>query len=156
MAKQHIKLTINGEAHELLAEPRELLIHTLREQLKITGPHIGCETSHCGACTIDMNGRSVKSCTVFAVQAEGAEITTIEGVSGPEAEAVQAAWVARNVPQCGYCQSGQVVAATQLLRDTPEPSDADIDDALSGNVCRCASYVDIRAAIHDAAKTLKG
>ena len=155
--KKHYKLTVNGEAVDVLAEPRELLIYTLREQLNITGPHIGCETSHCGACTVTINGKSVKSCTMFVAQADGAEITTIEGLGTPEAlHAVQEAWAEHQVAQCGYCQSGQIMAAAAFVDLNPEPTDEDIDRAMGANLCRCGTYPRIRAAVKTAATKLNG
>ena len=155
MGKHHIKITINGEERELLAEPRELLIHTLREQLGITGPHIGCETSHCGACTIDMNGRSVKSCTVFAVQADGAEITTIEGLGTPDAlHVLQEMFKEHHGLQCGFCTPGMITRAWRLLQENPNPTEEQVRYGISGNLCRCTGYQNIVKAIMAAAATL--
>lgn len=123
---------------------------------RLTGTKFGCGIAQCGACTVMLDGAPVRSCQTQVGTLDGAEITTIEGLDGPEAKAVQDAWTAIDVPQCGWCQSGQVMSATALLRDTPKPSDADIDNAMWGNVCRCATYTRIRAAIHDAADTLEG
>ncbi len=155
MAKQHIKLTINGEERELLAEPRELLIHTLREQLGITGPHIGCETSHCGACTVDLDGKSVKSCTVFAVQADGAEITTIEGLGNPDGlHVLQETFREHHGLQCGFCTPGMITRAWRLLQENPNPTEEEIRYGISGNLCRCTGYQNIVKAIMAAAATL--
>ena len=155
MAKQHIKITLNGEERELLAEPRELLIHTLREQLGITGPHIGCETSHCGACTIDMNGKSVKSCTVFAVQADGAEITTIEGLGTPDAlHVLQEMFKEHHGLQCGFCTPGMITRAWRLLQENPNPTEEQVRYGISGNLCRCTGYQNIVKAIMAAAATM--
>ncbi len=155
MAKQHIKLTINGEERELLAEPRELLIHTLREQLGITGPHIGCETSHCGACTVDLDGKSVKSCTVFAVQANGAEITTIEGLGNPDGlHVLQEMFREHHGLQCGFCTPGMITRAWRLLQENPNPTEEEVRYGISGNLCRCTGYQNIVKAIMAAAATL--
>ena len=122
--KKHVTLNVNGKTEEFLAEPRELLIYTLRERLNITGPHIGCETSHCGACTVTINGKSVKSCTMFAVQAEGAEITTIEGIGGPDnLHPLQEAFKEHHGLQCGYCTPGMITRATKLLEEIPNPTE---------------------------------
>ena len=152
MKKMQLTLTVNGEAHELLAEPRELLIHVLRERLNLTGPHIGCETSHCGACTIDMNGRSVKSCTVFAAQADGASITTIEGLGSPGAlHPLQEAFREHHGLQCGFCTPGMITRAHRLLQENPNPSEEDIRFGMAGNLCRCTGYQNIVKAILAAA-----
>ena len=128
----------------------------LRENLGLTGTKFGCGIAQCGACTVFLDGKPLRSCSLPVAAVGGAEITTIEGVSGRESEAVQRAWVARDVPQCGYCQSGQVMSAVALLKAIKKPSDRDIDLAMNGNLCRCATYVRIRAAIHDAARALEG
>ena len=152
MEKMHIKLNVNGKDVDILTEPRTLLIHALREELGITGPHIGCSSSHCGACTVDMNGMSVKSCTVFAAQANGAEITTIEGLSAAgELHPLQKAWVEQGVPQCGYCQSGQIMTAAHLLANNPSPDREQIVTAMTGNLCRCGTYPRIVAAVESVA-----
>jgi len=127
----------------------------LREKLGLTGTHVGCDTSQCGACVVHVNGEAVKSCTMLALQADGVQVTTIEGLQSPSAKAVQAAWIELQVPQCGYCQSGQIMSATALLEKNAAPTDADIDAAMSGNICRCATYSRIRAAIHAAAQSIK-
>ena len=152
MSKMQLTLTVNGETHELLAEPRELLIHVLRERLNLTGPHIGCETSHCGACTIDMNGRSVKSCTVFAAQANGAEITTIEGLGSPDAlHPLQEAFREHHGLQCGFCTPGMITRAHRLLQENPNPTEAEVRMGMAGNLCRCTGYQNIVKAILSAA-----
>ena len=148
--KKHYKLNVNGEAVDVLAEPRELLIYTLRESLNITGPHIGCETSHCGACTVTIDGKSVKSCTMFVAQADGKEITTIEGLDPSSNHPVQQAWVENQVPQCGYCHSGQIMQAAALLYENDTPNDDDIEVAMRGNLCRCMTYNRIKTAVHRA------
>lgn len=152
MKKMQLTLTVNGEAHDVLAEPRELLIHVLRERLGLTGPHIGCETSHCGACTIDMNGRSVKSCTVFAAQADGAAITTIEGLGTPGAlHPLQEAFREHHGLQCGFCTPGMITRAYRLLQENPSPTEAEVRMGMAGNLCRCTGYQNIVKAILAAA-----
>ena len=146
-----IKVTVNGKTHESEVEPRELLVSYLREVLSLTGTHVGCDTSNCGACTIVIDGLAVKSCTVLAVQADGADITTIEGLDPKGQHPLQRAWVAEQVPQCGYCQSGQIMQAAALLNANPSPSDADIVDSMRGNICRCMAYIRIKKAIKRAA-----
>jgi isoquinoline 1-oxidoreductase alpha subunit len=147
--------TLNGETVELAAPSDMPLLWALRDELRLTGTKYGCGIAQCGACTVLLDGRPTQSCVTPLSAVEGAEVTTIEGLAGPEAEAVKAAWIDRDVPQCGYCQSGQVVAAAALLGETPKPTDADIDRAMT-NLCRCATYQRIRAAIHDAADRLEG
>ncbi|PLL10734.1 carbon monoxide dehydrogenase [Tabrizicola sp. TH137] len=156
MAKKiHVTLTVNGEAQEFLAEPRELLIHTLRERLGLTGPHIGCETSHCGACTIDMNGRSVKACTVFVAQADGADITTIEGLGGPDGlHVLQRMFREHHGLQCGYCTPGMITRAHRLLQENPAPTEEEVRFGMAGNLCRCTGYQNIVKAILAAAAEL--
>ena len=156
MAKMHIRLKVNNRDVETLAEPRVLLIHLLREQLGITGPHIGCDTSHCGACTVDMNGKSVKSCTVFAAQANGAEITTIEGLAGADGSlhVLQEMFREHHGLQCGYCTPGMITRAWRLLQESPDPSEAEIRIGISGNLCRCTGYQNIVKAIRAAAERL--
>jgi aerobic carbon-monoxide dehydrogenase small subunit len=158
MAKMHIKLTVNGRDIEALAEPRLLLIHLLREQLNLTGPHIGCDTSHCGACTVDMNGKSVKSCTVFAAQADGATVTTIEGIAAPDGSlhALQEAFREHHGLQCGFCTPGMITRAYRLLQENPSPTEAEIRMGISGNLCRCTGYQNIVKAIRAAADRLNG
>ncbi len=148
--------TVNGKSVTLDVDDDTPLLWALRDELRLTGTKFGCGIAQCGACTVMMDGAPVRSCVTQVGTIDGAEITTIEGLEGPEANAVQDAWTKIDVPQCGWCQSGQVMAATALLRDTPKPSDEDIDNAMWGNACRCATYVRIRAAIHDAADTLEG
>jgi aerobic carbon-monoxide dehydrogenase small subunit len=156
MAKMHLKLRVNGREVETLAEPRMLLIHVLREQLALTGPHIGCDTSHCGACTVDMNGKSVKSCTVFAAQANGADIITIEGLAAPDGtlHALQEAFREHHGLQCGFCTPGMITRAYRLLQENPRPTEADIRMGISGNLCRCTGYQNIVKAISAAAERL--
>ena len=158
MSKSHIKLTINGAEVEALVEPRTLLIHFLREQLNLTGAHIGCDTSHCGACTIDLNGMSVKSCTTFAVQADGAQITTIEGVANADGtlSALQEGFRMMHGLQCGFCTPGMILRAHRFLQENPTPSDDEIRHGISGNLCRCTGYVNIVKAIQYAAAKING
>ncbi len=153
MAKTQVTLTINGQQVEALVEPRTLLIHFLREQQMLTGAHIGCETSHCGACTVDLNGKSVKSCTVLAVQAQGSEITTVEGVAAADGtlHALQEGFTEMHGLQCGFCTPGMIMRAQCLLRENPDPSDAEIRMGISGNICRCTGYQNIVKAIRYAA-----
>ena len=149
-----IELNINGATRSVDADPSTPLLWALRDTLHLTGTKYGCGIAQCGACTVLVDGMAVRSCLQPIEGLVGSEITTIEGTSGKVAEALQAAWIEHQVPQCGYCQSGQIMSATALLTDTPRPSDADIDAAMQGNICRCATYVRIRAAIHTAAGNL--
>ncbi len=149
-----IELNINGATRSVDADPSTPLLWALRDTLHLTGTKYGCGIAQCGACTVLVDGMAVRSCQQPIEGLVGSEITTIEGTSGKVAEALQAAWIEHQVPQCGYCQSGQIMSATALLTDTPKPSDADIDAAMQGNICRCATYVRIRAAIHTAAGKL--
>ena len=150
MAK--IKLTVNGQAREVEAAPRTLLIHLLREHLNITGPHIGCETSHCGACTVDLNGKSVKSCTVFAVQADGGEVLTVEGLAqGGELHPLQEGFMQEHGLQCGFCTPGMLTRSYRLLQENPSPTDEEIRQGISGNLCRCTGYQNIVKAVRYAA-----
>ena len=151
-----IKFELNGASVDLDVDPDMPLLWAIREKAGLTGTKFGCGKSLCGACTVHVDGIAARSCTMPASAAEGAQITTIEGVSGNAASAVQEAWQKLNVVQCGYCQSGQIMSAVALLADTPKPTEEDIDDAMSGNVCRCATYHRIRAAIHEAAKIMEG
>src|SRR5205814_2351912 len=132
------------------------LLWVLRDSVGLTGTKFGCGVAQCGACTVFVDGQARRSCVLPVSALEAGEVTTIEGLAGREAEAVQKAWIARDVPQCGYCQSGQVMSAVALLKQVRKPSDRDIDLAMNGNICRCATYVRIRAAIKDAARTLEG
>ena len=150
-----VPLNLNGTRHELDVDPEMPLLWVIRDILGLTGTKFGCGIAVCGACTVLMDGFPVPSCQTPIAAAEGTEITTIEGVAGPVAEAVRAAWVELDVPQCGYCQSGQVLTAMSLLQDVPRPTDDDINAVMSGNICRCATYHRIRAAIHDAADRLE-
>jgi carbon-monoxide dehydrogenase small subunit len=155
MAKTAITLKVNGGEVSGEVEPRTLLIHFLREQLNITGPHIGCETSHCGACTVDLNGKSVKSCTIFAVQAAGGEVLTVEGLAtGAELHPLQTAFADAHGLQCGFCTPGMLTRAYRLLQENPNPSDAEIRMGLSGNLCRCTGYQNIIKAVQSAAASM--
>ena len=156
MAKAHIRLTVNGSAVEGLAEPRLLLIHFLREQLGLTGPHIGCDTGHCGACTVDLNGQSVKSCMVFVAQANGAEVVTIEGLAAADGtpHPLQEAFREHHGLQCGYCTPGMITRAWRLLQENPDPSEQEIRHGIAGNLCRCTGYQNIVKAVRAAADQL--
>ena len=149
-------VNLNGRIHNVDVEPDTPLLWVSRDAIGLTGTKFGCGIAQCGACTVFLDGRPLRSCSLPVSAIGTAQVTTIEGLSGREAEAVQRAWVTGDVPQCGYCQSGQVMSAVALLRKTPKPSDRDIDLAMNGNICRCATYVRIRAAIKDAAVTLGG
>jgi isoquinoline 1-oxidoreductase alpha subunit len=149
-------LKINGQAHQVDLDPNTPLLWAIRDGAGLTGTKYGCGVAQCGACTVYVDGQTVRSCSMPVSAIGTSEITTIEGLHSKEGKAVQAAWVAHDVPQCGYCQSGQVMSASALLNLNPTPTDHDIDLAMNGNICRCATYVRIRAAIHSAAKTLEG
>jgi len=156
MAKTHkVSFKLNGKPVEADVEARELLIYTLRERLAHTGPHIGCETTHCGACTVDLDGMSVKSCTVLTVQCEGADMTTIEGMEqGGTLHALQQAFHEEHGLQCGYCTPGMITRAYRLLQENPNPSELDIRKGIAGNLCRCTGYQNIVKAVQSAAKRL--
>ena len=158
MAKTQIALKVNGKPVEGLVEPRTLLVHFLREDLRLTGPHIGCETSHCGACTVDLDGKSVKSCTMFAVQANGADIVTIEGIANPDGtlHALQEGFREMHGLQCGFCTPGMIIRAYRLLQEIPNPTEEEIRAGISGNICRCTGYQNIVKAIRYAANKLTG
>ncbi len=149
-------LKINGGEHRVDVDPQTPLLWAIRDGAGLMGTKYGCGVAQCGACTVHVDGQPVRSCSLPVSAVGASEITTIEGVKSREAQAVQKAWVALDVPQCGYCQSGQIMSATSLLSRNPKPTDEDIDLAMNGNICRCATYVRIRAAIHDAAKSLEG
>jgi carbon-monoxide dehydrogenase small subunit len=154
--KRALTLTVNGSAHTAQVEPRTLLVHLLRDELNLTGTHIGCDTSQCGACTVLIDGRAVKSCTVLAVQAEGQAITTIEGLGSTEAlHPLQQAFWDKHGLQCGFCTPGMIMTAVDLLAANPDPSEAEIRHAIEGNFCRCTGYQNIVAAIQAAAATLR-
>ena len=155
MTKTHVSLTVNGEKKDVLVDPRELLIHTLREQMDITGPHIGCETSHCGACTVDLDGKSVKSCTMFTVQAEGADVTTIEGLGSPDGlHVLQEAFKENHGLQCGYCTPGMITRAHRLLQENPNPTEEEVRFGMAGNLCRCTGYQNIVKSVLAAASEM--
>jgi aerobic carbon-monoxide dehydrogenase small subunit len=158
MSKSNVSMTVNGKSVSADVESRVLLIHYLRENLGITGPHIGCETTHCGACTVDIDGKSVKSCTIFAVQAAGASVLTIEGMAGADGKlhALQEGFREMHGLQCGYCTPGMIVRAHRLLQENPSPTEAEIRMGISGNLCRCTGYQNIVKAIQYAAAKLNG
>ena len=150
-----VSLKVNGTTQNVDVDDDTPLLWAIRDNFGLTGTKFGCGIAQCGACTVYIDGQPVRSCVTPVSAVDGSEITTIEGLAGKEAEAVQAAWIARDVPQCGYCQSGQVMSAIALLKENRKPTDRDIDLAMNGNICRCATYVRIRAAIHDAARALE-
>jgi len=153
--KQAVSFKLNGKDVDVVVEPRELLIHTLREKLQHTGPHIGCETSHCGACTVDIDGMSVKSCTVLTVQCDGAQMLTIEGFAqGGELSALQEAFHVDHALQCGYCTPGMITRAYRLLKENPNPTEEEIRYWMAGNLCRCTGYQNIVKAVQSAAKKM--
>ncbi len=153
--KQTVSFKLNGNDVDVVVEPRELLIHTLRERLAHTGPHIGCETSHCGACTVDLDGMSVKSCTVLTVQCQDAEVLTIEGFEqNGELHALQEGFMQEHGLQCGYCTPGMITRAYRLLQENPSPSEEDIRYWMAGNLCRCTGYQNIVKAVQHAAEKL--
>jgi carbon-monoxide dehydrogenase small subunit len=158
MSKVQVSLKVNGKAVEGLVEPRTLLIHFLREQLNLTGPHIGCDTSHCGACTVDLNGKSVKSCTVFAIQAQGADLLTIEGVANADGtlHVLQEGFREMHGLQCGFCTPGMITRAWRLLQENPKPTEEEIRMGIAGNLCRCTGYQNIVKAIQYAAAKISG
>ncbi len=145
-------LSVNGTSHEVDVEPETPLLWVLRDTIGLTGTKYGCGIAKCGACTVHVDGQPVKSCNVNAASVSGREVTTIEGISPDNSHPVQKAWVEHTVPQCGYCQSGQIMSAVALLKRTPQPSDQEIDAAMADNLCRCGTYLAIREAIHTASK----
>ena len=151
-----VTLSVNGKRIEIDVEPDKPLLWVLREDLQLIGTKYGRGVAKCGACTVHVNGMPRRSCVTPISSVDGATVITIEGAEGKVADAVRSEWIERNVPQCGYCQSGQIMSAISLLTEVPSPSNADVDRAMAGNVCRCATYVRIRAAIHGASKRLKG
>ncbi len=158
MSKVQVSMKVNGKTVDAPVEPRMLLIHFLREQLNLTGPHVGCDTSHCGACTVDVDGKSVKSCTLFAVQADGADILTIEGVAAPDGtlHPLQEGFRELHGLQCGFCTPGMIVRAYRLLQENNNPSEEEIRFGISGNLCRCTGYQNIVKAIQYAAAKING
>ncbi len=154
-SKQTVSFKLNGNDVDVVVEPRELLIHTLRERLSTTGPHIGCETSHCGACTVDLDGASVKSCTFLTVQCQDADVLTIEGFEKDgELHALQESFTQEHGLQCGYCTPGMITRAYRLLQENPNPSEEDIRYWMAGNLCRCTGYQNIVKAVQSAAEKL--
>ncbi|QRM56136.1 (2Fe-2S)-binding protein [Sinorhizobium sp. BG8] len=158
MTKTHVTMTVNGTQVEGLVEPRTLLVHFLRENLQLTGTHIGCETTHCGVCTIDIDGMSAKSCTMFAVQAEGSEITTVEGMANADGtlSALQEGFRQMHGLQCGFCTPGMIMRAHRLLKENPHPTEEEIRFGIAGNLCRCTGYQNIVKAIQYAAAKING
>ena len=153
---EHIAFVVNGTSHELDVEPRRLLVQALREDLDLTGTHVGCDTSQCGACTVHVDGRAIKSCTMLAVQADGTEIKTIEGLAnGAELHPMQTAFWEKHGLQCGFCTPGMIMTAVDLLDRNPDPTDEEIRHAIEGNFCRCTGYQNIVAAIRHAAETMR-
>jgi isoquinoline 1-oxidoreductase alpha subunit len=150
-----VTLSVNGTEHQLDVGDDMPLLWAIRDIVGLTGTKFGCGLALCGACTVHLDGIPVRSCQTFVGDTAGAEITTIEGLSGRVAETVQTVWAAMDVPQCGYCQSGQIMSAVALLAEMPKPTDEDIDAAMAGNLCRCATYHRIRGAIHEAARQLE-
>ena len=149
-----VSLNVNGHAHKVEADPETPLLWVIRDDIGLTGTKFGCGVAQCGACTVHVDGQPARSCVTPATAVAGRKVTTIEGLQSRAARAVQKAWVDLDVVQCGYCQSGQIMSAAALLEQNPKPSDEDIDHAMAGNICRCATYVRIRAAIHHAAGQL--
>jgi carbon-monoxide dehydrogenase small subunit len=156
MSTHQIKVTVNGAVHDVTVEARLLLVHLLRENLRLTGTHIGCDTTHCGACTVLLDGEPVKSCTVLAVQADGAKITTVEGLEQNGAlHPVQEGFWEKHGLQCGYCTPGMMITSCALLERNKNPSEAEIREAISGNLCRCTGYLNIVKAVQYAAQKLQ-
>jgi aerobic carbon-monoxide dehydrogenase small subunit len=156
MGSQKISLKVNGVDHEVVVEPRLLLVHCLREVLRLTGTHIGCETSHCGACTVHLDGKAIKSCSLFAVQANGREITTVEGLEQDGTlHPIQEGFWQEHGLQCGFCTPGMMMTATAFLKDRPQPTEDEIRVAISGNLCRCTGYMNIVKSIQYAAAKLR-
>ncbi len=157
MSTHHIKVTINGAAHEAEVEARTLLVHFIRETLGMTGTHIGCDTTSCGACTVMLNGKTVKSCTVFAVQADGGEVMTVEGLAqNGNLHPIQEGFMEKHGLQCGFCTPGMMLSSLALLKQNPNPTEEEIRWALSGNLCRCTGYVNIVKAVQYAAEKMRG
>lgn len=156
MTKQMVSMTLNGRKVEEVVEPRTLLIHFLREKMNLTGAHIGCETSHCGACTVDIDGQSVKSCTHLAVQCEGSVVDTVEGLAqGGVLHAVQEGFYKEHGLQCGFCTPGMLMRASRLLQENPDPTEEEVRLGMSGNLCRCTGYQNIVKAVLHAARALQ-
>ena len=155
MAKKHISFKLNGQQVDVLVEPRELLVHVLREQLGLTGTHIGCETSHCGVCTVDLNGESVKSCTILAMQADGGDVMTVEGLANGALHPVQEAFMEEHGLQCGFCTPGMLIRAYRFLQENPNPTEEEFRWGMSGNLCRCTGYQNIIKAVKSAAAKMQ-
>ena len=151
-----VKMTVNGKPASATVEDRTLLVHYLREHLGLTGTHVGCDTSQCGACVVHVDGKSVKSCTLLAVQAEGAKVTTIEGLANGELHPMQAAFRENHGLQCGFCTPGMVMSAIDLVQNNPNPSEHDVREWLEGNICRCTGYHNIVKAVQAGAQAMKG
>jgi carbon-monoxide dehydrogenase small subunit len=157
MTTMRVQLTVNGEAQEADVEPRLLLVHLLRENLRLTGTHIGCDTTHCGACTVLLDGRPIKSCTMFAVQANGRRLMTVEGLEQDgNLHPLQESFMSEHGLQCGYCTPGMLMTGYAFLKSNPRPSEDDVRTAISGNLCRCTGYVNIVKAVQHAAARLQG
>ena len=156
MSTVHVSVTVDGTTYERDVEPRRLLVHFLRDDLARTGTPIGCDTSNCGSCTVLMDGRSVKSCTVFAVQADGSEVTTVQGLANGEWHPIQKAFHEEHGLQCGFCTPGMVMAIVSMLKENPSPTEADVRRGLEGNLCRCTGYVNIVRAVQAAAAEMRG
>ena len=156
MSKHTVSVSVNGTVHRSEVEARQLLVHYVRDDLRLTGTHIGCDTTHCGACTVLLDGKPVKSCTLFAVQADGRSVATVEGLElGGELHAVQKAFKEEHALQCGFCTPGMMMSAVALLERNPSPSELEIRQAISGNLCRCTGYVNIVKAIQHAAADMR-
>jgi carbon-monoxide dehydrogenase small subunit len=151
-----MKITINGTVQDIIVNDNTLLVDVLRDQLHLTGTHVGCDTSQCGCCTVQMNGSTIKSCTILALQAQDAQITTIEGLANQGLHPVQEAFSQEHGLQCGFCTPGMIMSTVQLLKDFPNPTDDQIMAGLAGNLCRCTGYVNIIAAVKSAAKKMQG
>ncbi|MGE0797265.1 MAG: (2Fe-2S)-binding protein [Lautropia sp.] len=149
--QQTVNLTVNGKAVAATIDARTLLVQLIREHLQLTGTHVGCDTAQCGACTVHLNGRAVKSCSILALQAQGGEVTTIEGIGNGALDPMQQAFKDCHALQCGFCTPGMVMASIQLLKDNPQPTDAEIREGLDGNICRCTGYQNIVRAVKQAA-----
>ena len=156
MASHDISVTVNGEAHAATVDSRLLLVHLIRDELRLTGTHIGCDTTHCGACTVLLDGRPTKACTVLAVQTDGAEVATVEGLAGAEGmHPLQQGFWEKHGLQCGFCTPGMLMTLAAFLEENPAPSDAEIREAISGNLCRCTGYVNIVRAVHYAVEKMQ-
>jgi aerobic carbon-monoxide dehydrogenase small subunit len=156
LVTEHISLTVNGQSREADVEPRRLLVELIREDFELTGTHVGCDTSQCGACTVHLDGRAIKSCTMLAVQADGGQVTTIEGMkTNGDLHPIQTAFWEKHGLQCGFCTPGMIMVAADLLARNAEPTDDEIRHALDGNICRCTGYQNIVAAIREAAGTMR-